>query len=168
MMSETTETIMDAAERMIRAAGYSGFSFREIAAEVGIKSASVHYHFPTKEALAAAVARRYTDRFTRAVDEERATGRDAVAAWRQVFRRSLAEDGRMCLCGVLGAAARDLPDDVAFEARRFFQVGLERLTASGMSRESALRVLATLEGAMLMSSALGDVASFDDATLELA
>ncbi|WP_157628311.1 helix-turn-helix domain-containing protein, partial [Ensifer sp. BR816] len=46
---------MDAAEERIRRAGYSGFSFREIAADVGVKSASVHYHFPTKERLAAAV-----------------------------------------------------------------------------------------------------------------
>src|SRR3712207_8206920 len=44
----TAERIMDAAERRIRAAGYGGFSFRELAAEVGVKSASVHHHFPTK------------------------------------------------------------------------------------------------------------------------
>lgn len=167
-MSETRDAIMDAAERMIRQGGYHDFSFREIAAEVGIKSASVHYHFPTKEGLAAAVARRYTERFIRAVDAERASGASATVACREVFRRSLAEDGRMCLCGVLGAAARELPAEVASEARRFFEAGLECLVSSGMSREAALRLLATLEGAMLMSAALGDAASFDDATRELA
>ena len=39
-----------------------GFSFRELAADVGVKSSSVHYHFPTKEALAAAVIRRWAER----------------------------------------------------------------------------------------------------------
>jgi TetR/AcrR family transcriptional repressor of nem operon len=61
--SEKASEIMDAAERRIRTSGYNGFSFRQIAADVGVKSSSVHHHFPTKPALAAAVARRYTDRF---------------------------------------------------------------------------------------------------------
>ncbi|WP_234804713.1 TetR/AcrR family transcriptional regulator [Sinorhizobium americanum] len=87
---------MDAAEERIRRTGYSGFSFREIAADVGVKSASVHYHFPTKEKLAAAVARRYTDRFLEAVDHQLAGGEDIVEAWRQVFRVALQRDGRMC------------------------------------------------------------------------
>ncbi|HJY50709.1 MAG TPA: TetR/AcrR family transcriptional regulator [Stellaceae bacterium] len=44
-------------------AGYGGFSFRDLAAEISIKSASVHHHFPTKATMTAAVARRYGDRF---------------------------------------------------------------------------------------------------------
>ena len=47
-MSETAERLMDLAEAHIRNAGYGGFSFRDLAAEIGIKSASVHHHFPTK------------------------------------------------------------------------------------------------------------------------
>ena len=43
-------------------AGYGGFSFRDLAAEISIKSASVHHHFPTKATMTAAVARRYGDR----------------------------------------------------------------------------------------------------------
>ena len=42
-------------------AGYAGFSFRDLAAEAGIRSASAHHHFPTK--AAATVARRAADRF---------------------------------------------------------------------------------------------------------
>jgi TetR/AcrR family transcriptional repressor of nem operon len=58
-MNETAERLMDLAEARIREAGYRGFSFRDLAAEIGIKSASVHHHFPTKAGMAAAVARRY-------------------------------------------------------------------------------------------------------------
>jgi AcrR family transcriptional regulator len=61
--SNKAEEILDVAERMARTGGYNGFSFREIAKAVGIKAASVHYHFPTKDELGAAVARRYTERF---------------------------------------------------------------------------------------------------------
>ena len=51
-MSDIKTAIMDAAERRMQLGGFGGFSFREIAADVGIKSSSVHYHFPTKEDLA--------------------------------------------------------------------------------------------------------------------
>ena len=54
-MSEAATEIMDAAERRMRIGGFNGFSFREIAADAGVKSSSVHYHFPTKEKLAAPV-----------------------------------------------------------------------------------------------------------------
>ena len=57
-MSETAERLMDLAEARIRDAGDGGFSFRDLAAEIGIKSASVHHHFPTKAGIVAAVARR--------------------------------------------------------------------------------------------------------------
>ena len=57
-VSGTAKRLMDLAEAHIRESGYAGFSFRNLAAEVGIKSASVHHHFPTKAKMAAAVARR--------------------------------------------------------------------------------------------------------------
>ncbi len=44
-MSGMAERLMDLAEAHIRDRGYGGFSFRDLAAEVGIKSASVHHHF---------------------------------------------------------------------------------------------------------------------------
>lgn len=164
------DEIMDAAERRIRDAGYNGFSFRDIAADVGIKSASVHHHFPTKGALAAAVARRYAMRFEAAVAMEAGVGR--VEAWRAVFRRALRDDGRVCLCGVLGAEIGGLPPEVAAEARRFFERGVADLTRgdepSDARRAAALQVIATLEGAMLIARTLGDPAAFDQATATLA
>ena len=48
---------------MIRQGGYHGFSFRNIADAVGIKSSSVHYHFETKEKLGIATTKRYADNF---------------------------------------------------------------------------------------------------------
>jgi len=172
MQTNTVEALMDAAERRIREFGYNGFSFRDLAADVGIKSASVHHHFPTKPVLAAAVARRYCDRFDTAVAQEQTGGATAVAAWRTVFRRSLREDGRMCLCGVLGAEAGGLPPEVVVEARRFFERGVANLAAAStlgerQARQAGLQVLATLEGAMLLARALGDDDAFDQAAAHL-
>jgi TetR/AcrR family transcriptional repressor of nem operon len=167
IMSDTTEAIMDAAEARIRAGGYTGFSFRDVAGDVGVKSASVHYHFPTKETLAAAVARRYKDRFLVEIEQDMVAGKDVVAAWKAGFRRALQGDGGMCLCGTLGAAAGALPHEVLCEARAFFEAGLAQMTTRGLTTEKAAQVMATLEGAMLLANVLHRPAAFEEATAAL-
>jgi TetR/AcrR family transcriptional repressor of nem operon len=161
------QAIMDSAERHIRAGGYGGFSFRDVAAEVGVKSASVHYHFPTKGALVAAVARRYNDRVVGAVDDQVAAGADIVQAWREVFRGALEEGAHMCLCGSLGAIATELTPEVTDEVQRFFERGVDSLMTGGLSLEQATQVFATLEGAILIASARNDASIFDAATANL-
>jgi len=59
MSTNAKEAILEAAKRTAQAHGYSGLNFRELADEVGIKAASIHYHFPSKADLGAAVAKRY-------------------------------------------------------------------------------------------------------------
>jgi TetR/AcrR family transcriptional regulator, transcriptional repressor for nem operon len=166
-MNETTAAIMDAAEARIRTAGYTGFSFRDLAGDVGVKSASVHYHFSTKEALAAAVARRYKDRFLAAVEQDATAGTDVVSAWKAGFLHAIQSDGGMCLCGILGAAATALPDEVRSEARAFFEESLAQMTKRGLTIERAAQVLATLEGAMLLAIVLQRNSAFDEATATL-
>ncbi len=163
-MSETTDAILDAAEARIRKAGYHGFSFREIATDVGVKSASVHYHFPTKENLAAAVARRYRERFLAAVEQDIEKGHTPLGAWTEGFRRALHGDGRMCLCGALGASAGGLPDEVLSEAKAFFEASQDNLIRHGLTPARAIQVLATLEGAILLANVLGHPTAFEEAT----
>src|SRR3984957_8744713 len=107
---------MDLAEAHMRNKGYGGFSFCDLAAELGIKSASVHHHFPTKAGMAAAVARRYAERFFELVSH-RAGERpgDVIATYRSVFRDEIERDGRMGLTGMLGAEAGGLPSEVVEE-----------------------------------------------------
>lgn len=166
-MTDTLTAIMDAAERRIRAAGYHGFSYREVAADVGVKAASVHYYYPSKDALAAAVARRYNDRIIEMVGRATAAGTNVVEAWRGVFRTALIDGARMCLCGALGATASDLTPAVRDEVRRFFALGVESLVAGGLAKDDAIRILAQLEGAILMASAHEDSSLFDAATENL-
>jgi len=158
----------------MRAAGYAGFSFREIAADVGIKSASVHHHFPTKADLAAAAARRYADRFIERVGDPARP--NALERFVGACRATLADGGAMCLGGALGATADALPPGPADEARRFFTLSTDWLTAAARSagfkrkraEREAERLLALLQGAMLTAQALGDPARFDRATEGLA
>ena len=170
-MNETAQRLMDLAEGHIRHAGYRGFSFRELAAELGIKSASVHHHFPTKATLAAAVVRRYADRFLATVaSRPNETGDDAISAYRSAFRKALERDGRMCLCGVLGAEAGVLTPEVVEEIQSFFRRCIDDLTQriSGSEAEArAFHVMATLEGGMMLARAYRDIGAFDQAVASL-
>ena len=61
--------ILHAARVLMMDRGFNGFSFRDVAADVGIKSASIHYHYATKADLAEATARAYREAFKDAVTQ---------------------------------------------------------------------------------------------------
>ena len=163
-MSDVKTAIMDAAERRMQLGGFGGFSFREIAADVGIKSSSVHYHFPTKENLAAAVIRRWAEETSAFIDKKLEKDADPVRVWTNAFRGTAMSEGRMCPCTVLGAGSRDLPAEVAAEVKAFFNMCLDKLVEEGLSPNNAAEVLSTITGALVLANALGDTAAYDRAT----
>ena len=167
------EALLKAAENKVRLGGYNNFSFREIANEVGIKSASVHYHFPTKADLGAELAHQYTDAFLAAlgdVNEIKTNRENPIDIYTQLFRSALLTDDKMCLCGLLGAQNESLPDKVQVEVKRFFELNLAWLhaahSANGESDPSyaAIHTVSLLEGAMMISKALKDHSYFKLAT----
>ncbi|MDE1147822.1 MAG: TetR/AcrR family transcriptional regulator [Azospirillaceae bacterium] len=171
---DTKQQILDTARAMVQASGYNALSFREIGKAIGIKSASIHYHFPTKGNLAAALARRYTDDAAGYFAELLASPPDA-AAWSRgyiaAFRQALMDDNRMCLYGVMAAEYGDLPPEVRVEVDRFAVVNVEWLTKLlalhlpkaeiDALRAQAQAVFAAIEGAQLMARGKGDVTVFD-------
>lgn len=54
--------ILDSSERLFRTSSYNGVTMRDIAVDVGIKQASLYYHFPGKEELFVAVTERVFER----------------------------------------------------------------------------------------------------------
>lgn len=178
--SETTAKIIAAAEKRMCAGGYHGFSFREIAADVGIKSASVHHHFPTKEDLAVAVVRSYTDREMERLGDPNDPSRQPdqlLASYIAIFRDALADKNRMCLCGLLASESASLPTGVTKEVQRFFASNLAWTEAivrradpalnPATVKSKALALTASLEGALLGSHCQGNVAMFDTVAKEI-
>ena len=175
------QSILDAAERLAREGGYHDVSFRRIADDVGIKSASVFHHFASKEELGAAMARRYTDRFMETIGDAHDTSISAkkkLTSYCEAYRNALKVDRQMCLCGMLGAEINSLPGDVAREARRFFDLNIDWLEAAltsasdehstpGGARSKALLVLSALEGALIVSRATGDLSIIDQISDQL-
>ena len=174
MKRDKANEILDITEKMVRAGGYNSFSFRDIAQQVGVKSASVHYHFPTKEELGAALAKRYTDRFLEALGDAESftSAQSAITHYIELYRRAFFEDGLMCLCGAMGAESRILPESVRLEVKVFFETNLHWLEkaldkndgpkSEEIRKSEAIKIIALLEGAMIIAQLLGDGRYFED------
>ncbi len=174
--ADTKQTIMNAARAAVQAHGYNALSFRELAKEVGVKSASIHYHFPTKGDLGAALARRYTDEAAAYFDELLARSSDpetCIRNYTKVFRAALLNDNRMCLCGIMAAERDDLPAEVRAQVDRFTDVNVRWLVKvlslqkpkmdEAALHQRALAIFAAIEGAQLVARGRGDITVFDKA-----
>jgi TetR/AcrR family transcriptional repressor of nem operon len=166
---DTRQAIMDAGQAVVQARGYNALSFRELAKTVGIKSASIHYHFPTKGDLGAALAKRYTETAAKAFGHFLTVAPDAPARLRlytDVFRAALLNDNRMCLVGIMAAEKADMPPEVLAEIDRFIALNVTWLTeVLGLkgpdAGAKALAVLSAVNGAQLMARGGGEVAIYD-------
>ena len=162
---------------MVREGGYNAFSFREIATAVGIKSSSVHYHFPTKADLGAAVVTYYTDKFIEHLGPPEAiiqAGKDPIDVYIKAFRGGLTKDKCMCLFGILGAEVKGLPVQVSTQTKIFFERNIEWLAqAYALKGEKenaeakAIQAISILEGAMIISNVMNDIDTFDKATTSI-
>src|SRR6202012_964600 len=124
--------IVDGAEGLIQRVGYNGFSYEDIAVQIGIRKPSVHHHFATKAELGAVVVQRYTHRFAEALSRIETTfaqAPDRLKAYADLFASTYAQDGQLCVCGMLGAEAESLPEDIRSGIRDFFRINLGWLTA---------------------------------------
>lgn len=171
------QQLLKLAEEKVRQGGYNNFSFRELANEAGIKSASVHYHFATKADLGAELAASYTDKFIVALGKPDSLEGNPVLRFIEGFRTALIVDQQMCLCGLFGAESAGLPEKVQRETQVFFQRNIRWLTQAFMAvsqidevlaKAKAIKLLALLEGAMLMSNTMQDNSLFEIALNEFA
>jgi TetR/AcrR family transcriptional repressor of nem operon len=166
------ERILDAAERLCQTRGFNGFSFRDLAGLVGIRSASVHYHFRTKGDLGKALIVRYRHKIETVMGEierREATVAGRLKRFAGVLREMLRDENRACLCGILAAEAGTLSDEMRTEVRRFFDLCEQwlarelqegrrsgELSFHGSPASAARTLLSALEGAMITSRAYGD------------
>ena len=155
----------------MRSGGFDAVSFRDLATEVGVKSASVHYHFPQKVDLDKAVVLQYGMAVAEALGD--ATDK-TLDVWQRleplftVYRQALTVDSSVCLCCMLGAEARYLPEELALEVAHYFK-NVQKWTIEAFSPElediaaqdSATFLVSGLQGAMVLAIASGDTSAFD-------
>src|SRR5262249_15093058 len=163
------QRILDAAQALIQQVGANAMSYQHISDAVGIRKASIHHHFPTKEALIDALIERYSDRFFAVVDQIVAGRKTAVHKLRDyigLFEGTLREGGqdKACAMGMLGAEVRCLGEAAADRVGQFYAQNERRLSVilEEGRRDGTLRfegapaamaglIFSLLEGAMLVA-----------------
>ena len=179
----TAPRILDAAERLVQVRGFNGFSYADIAAELQITKAALHYHFASKAALGEALIARYADRFMEALASldtaDGSTPSAKLDAYAGLYLQVL-RNRKMCLCGMLAAEYQTLPQPMQDAVIRFFDQNeswlesvLEQgradgsLHFAGSARDIARMIVGGLEGAMLVARPYGDIARFQVAAANL-
>jgi TetR/AcrR family transcriptional regulator, transcriptional repressor for nem operon len=173
MSANAREDILAAAKLVAQAHGYAGLNFRDLAEQVGIKAASVYYHFPSKADLAAAVAKRYWEdsaAYLESLLKNSRGPREALRRYPETFRWALENDNRICLCSFMSAQFDDLPDAVKTEVQAFADVNIAWLKKTLLAakvvgpREAEKRARAIysgIVGAQLMARSRADIAIYD-------
>ena len=179
---DTAQRILDIAEELVRVRGFNAFSYADVAAELGITKASLHYHFSGKGELGQALVGRYSQRFVRALHEIDTETEDApakLAAYAGLYADALQGNG-MCLCGMLAADYQTLPEPMRDSVLAFFdenETWLARVLEQGRTddtlaferpaRDTARMIISTLEGGMLVARPYGEVSRFQDTATAL-
>jgi TetR/AcrR family transcriptional regulator, transcriptional repressor for nem operon len=176
---ETAHQILDLAETLIQTRGYSAFSYADIAETLGIRKASIHYHFPSKTDLGKAVIDRYAARFAAALDtiaeDESKSSMAMLDYYIDPYLAFAKTSDKVCLCGALAGEMKALPEELRARVDRFFKAhqawlagilergserGEFRLTASPV--KTARLVLGALQGALLVKRTTGDASQLRD------
>jgi len=173
--ANTSQRILDIAERLVQTRGFNGFSYADIASSLGVTKASLHYHFPAKAALGKRLIERYETNFLtalEAIDRSGKNSRDKLRRYTDIYANAL-RNKRMCLCGMLAAEYVTLPKPMRAEVKHFFDENERWLTIvldqglrsrelqfEGPAFEVARGLVGALEGAMMLARSYSDASRF--------
>lgn len=181
---DTKETLLNCAEALVRTRGFDAFSYADLAQEVGIRKASIHYHFATKADLAAQLIDRYSTEFLsrlQAISDREKSAADDLGAYIDIYREALGAGTRLCLCVSFGATRDSLDDVTQAHLTQFHTDSLtwltrvwEKAASDGSVRGSfaspedeAHATLALVEGAQLIARATASDQRFERAVSPL-
>ncbi|MCG8459742.1 MAG: TetR/AcrR family transcriptional regulator [Holophagales bacterium] len=168
----THRRLLDVGAELCQTLGYNAFSYRHLAERLGIKTATIHYYFPTKADLGRELMagyRRTTAVALTALDGEGSSAADKLNRFAEIFVGTFEDGGRLCLCGSFAADYATLPDSIQREVRGYFEDNerwLERVLTEGRGAgelafegepaEVARALFSSLEGAMLAARTFSD------------
>lgn len=165
-LNETAHKILDLAEHYTQTAGFNGFSYRDIQKDLGIKTSSIHYYFPTKQDLAIRMIERYCERYHLRLQELEQTHTTAIARLQGLSDLfvNTATEGKFCVCGMLAADLLGMPTGVETQLRGFFELNeawISKVLNEGIRQSeikpsvhvesTATLLLALLEGGLLIA-----------------
>lgn len=123
--------VIAVAQRLMAQRGFAGFSYRDVAEEVGITTASIHYHFPSKTDLGEEAAHNYTETFMAQLgepDDSDVTPAELLKRFVNLYSHTGLDGDGYCLCGTLSSTTDALPKSIRKLTRGFFEKQIEWLT----------------------------------------
>jgi TetR/AcrR family transcriptional regulator, transcriptional repressor for nem operon len=161
---DTRERILDSAQRLTQTRSFHGFSFQDIADEVGVRKASLYHHFESKDDVAVAMLQRAAESVT--AQFKKAEGREPrerLEAYFDLFRQIHGKAERMCPGGSFAAVFDAVSSPVQASLHRFAKMHvdwLEEVVRDGVEqgqftigdqrpRDVAAQILASIQGALL-------------------
>jgi len=177
--SRTAEEILDVAETLIQTRAYSAFSYQDIADALGIRKASIHYHFPSKTELGVAVINRYSERFRDGLNaiasDSEQSSMSMFDHYMQPYIEFAKTPDKICLCGALAGEMMALPTVLRTRVDKFFkehQLWLADILERGVERgemafstkpsKMARLIFGALQGALIVKRTTGDVSQLKD------
>lgn len=178
----TRGMLIGIAEDLLRTKGYAAFSYADLAKVVGIKKASIHHHFPTKEDLGVTIASESIARLQEKLAHIASQYSDVLSrieAYFDIFKTS-GDKGLLPLCGALAAEMTVLPPRLQEKTQQFFDLQLKWLgkildegksrgevASNSDSRKMAFLLLSVLEGASFINWVLPENGVIDKKIIRL-
>ena len=169
--SNTREQIIDKAFQLMLQRGLNGFSYRDISEPLGVKNAAIHYHFPNKMDLIAALIDENHQVLKKSTSEFMAYGGPARPQLEGLFAFTMhqCQCGRpICMVGALAIDYDDLSDDIKDANDSFLKDSLkwlgkvletgrerEEFTFEGSAERKSMSILAMIQGARQMARVHG-------------
>ncbi len=155
----TKTKLLDLAEQLTRTKGFNGFSYLHLAAELDIKTSSVHYHFKTKADLALAMLERVRhthESWLRGLERDVEDPRERLLHVIRLFQ-GYAESGEFCLCGMMSSELHSVSPEARASLQGYFEtlrawveVQVEALGFEDAPTR-ALQFVGALEGTLLLA-----------------
>jgi len=165
----TRDEILRLGEELMRMQGFNAFSYYHIADALKVRPAAVHYHFPTKDALALSVinhSREISDAFAEDLALE-SSPQKRLKKFVQLFSDN-AEAGKICLVGATGADFYSFSEDTRAAVKLLVSEIIAWLTVllqegresgdfafDGTPRTRALLIATNLAASLHMARILG-------------
>lgn len=179
MTPDTKTSLLNSAERAARSRGFDGFSYADLAADVGISKASIHHHFANKATLAVALMQRYYSDLETAcaeIDQDQTTGAARLAALIARYQGALDGGQSLCLCVSFSTSTESLSAETIAEMNRFRSMMIDWLSKTFSQgnddgtiqnvvdpMSEAAATLPLLEGAQLAARVAQDTQRFEAA-----
>jgi TetR/AcrR family transcriptional repressor of nem operon len=179
---ETRTKILNSAQRFIQTRSFEGFSFQDIADEVGIRKASLYHHFDSKDAVAIGVLKRGADWVTGQLDATKELAPpERLERYFDLFHDLHGKAERMCPGGSFASVLGAVSPAVQRALHAFTKMHLDWL--EGVVREGAalgafeigeqaprdvaLQIFSSVQGALLTGRLTADPGVLDAVATEL-